>query len=226
MPKYENSVIYKLKHNEDYDDTNIYVGSTSNFKNRKYNHKTKCNNEKTQEYNFPVYKYIRNNGNWDEWVMIPIEEYSCNSKKELEVRERHHIDLLRPALNKIMPCRTNKEYYQDNKEIIKKRAKDWDNDNKDKRKDYKKKYRNDNKDKIAKSEKKFREDNKDKIKEYFKQYHIDNKEKKIKKSKEYREANKGKVICDNCGCEVEKLGLKTHKKTSKCLKLQEENVAR
>ena len=80
MPKYENSVIYKIKHNEDYDDTNIYIGSTSNFKNRKYQHKCSCNSEKGKKYNLPVYQYIRDNGGWDNFVMIPIEQYSCNDK--------------------------------------------------------------------------------------------------------------------------------------------------
>jgi len=116
MPKYENSVIYKIKHNEDYDDNDIYVGSTSNFKNRKNQHKTTCNNEKSKKYDYPVYQYIRDNGNWDNFVMIPIEQYSCNNKDELVIRERYHIDLLRPALNKYIPTRTKKEYYEDNKE--------------------------------------------------------------------------------------------------------------
>lgn len=131
MPKYENSVIYKLKHNEDYDDTNIYVGSTTNFKNRKNQHKTSCNNEKDIRYNTPVYKYIRANEGWDNWVMIPIEQYSCNDKKELEIRERHHIDLLRPTLNIVKPGRTIKEWYEDNKEDKLEYQKEYRNDNKE-----------------------------------------------------------------------------------------------
>jgi hypothetical protein len=117
MTFYDKSIIYKIKHNEDYDDTNIYVGSTSNFKNRKYYHKSRCNNEKDTSYNFLVYQYIRNNGGWNNFVMIPIEQYSCNDKKELVIRERHHIDLLRPTLNKQIPTRTKKEYYEENGRI-------------------------------------------------------------------------------------------------------------
>ena len=62
MTFYEKSIIYKLKHNEDYDDTNIYIGSTSNFKNRKYQHKFACNNEKDIAHNRFVYQFIRDNG--------------------------------------------------------------------------------------------------------------------------------------------------------------------
>jgi len=132
MTFYDKSIIYKLKHNEDYDDTNIYIGSTSNFKNRKYQHKTACNNEKSKHYNVPVYQYIRANGGWNEWVMIPIEVYSCNSKNELEIRERHHIDFLRPTLNKQIPTRTDKEYREDNKEKNKEYSKEYTKDNKEK----------------------------------------------------------------------------------------------
>ena len=131
MPKYENSIIYKIKHNEDYDDANIYVGSTSNFKNRKNRHKFSCNNEKDIKYNYTVYQYIRDNGGWDNWVMIPIEQYSCNSKEELVIKERYHIDLLRPILNKKIPTRTKKEYYEDNKQHFVEYQKEYSNANKE-----------------------------------------------------------------------------------------------
>ena len=148
MPLYQNSVIYKLKHNEDYDDTNIYIGSTSNFKNRKYCHKNICNNEKNPKYNTALYQYIRDNGNWDEWIMIPIEQYSCNNKNELEIRERYYIDILRPVLNKVIPTRTYKEYYEDNKEKILLYNKEYQAANKEQFLIKKKEYREANKEKI------------------------------------------------------------------------------
>ena len=206
MPHYQNSVIYKLKHNEDYDDTNIYVGSTSNFKNRKNQHKTSCNNEKSKNYNIPVYQYIRDNGGWDNWVMIPIEQYSCNSKKELLIQERHHIDLLRPTLNKVIPTRTSNEYRNDNKEKILENAKEYYEANKEKIK----KYYEANKEKKLEKAKQDYKDNKEKILERNKKYYEDNKEKKLEKAKE-------KVICDHCGCEVRKEGLNRHKKSNKCI---------
>jgi len=155
MPKYENSVIYKIKHNEDYDDNNIYVGSTTNFKNRKNYHKGSFYNEKNNNYNCFVYQFIRDNGGWDEWVMIPIEECPCNSKNELLIRERHHIDLLRPILNTNIPNRTDKEYRTDNKEKLK---------------DYFKQYHIDNKEKKLKFAKIYYENNIEKVKEYKKEY--------------------------------------------------------
>jgi len=147
MPNYKNTVIYKIKHNEDYDDINIYVGSTTNFRVRKNQHKSNCNNENNKDYNIPIYKYIRDNGNWDNFVMIPLEEYPCNSKKEKEIKERYYIDLLKPKLNKIVPTRTPKEYYEDNKQIISERAKEYNENNKDKIKEYRENNKKKNKEK-------------------------------------------------------------------------------
>jgi hypothetical protein len=153
MTFYQNAIIYKLKHNEDYDDLNIYIGSTTNFKNRKYQHKTACNNEKGKLYNYPIYQFIRDNGGWDEWVMIAIKEYPCDSKKELETRERYHIDLFKPTLNKNIPTRPIKEWREDNKEIIKEYHKEWYEANKEIINEKHKKYREANKEQLYKNAK-------------------------------------------------------------------------
>ena len=42
---YTNTIIYKIVCN-DLNITDLYVGSTTDFTNRKYNHKSSCNNEK------------------------------------------------------------------------------------------------------------------------------------------------------------------------------------
>ena len=64
MPKisidYSNCSIYKIEHIED--ETLIYVGHTTNFKQRKAQHKKCCNNEKSKEFNFKLYAMIRENG--------------------------------------------------------------------------------------------------------------------------------------------------------------------
>jgi len=260
MPKYENGVIYKLKHNLDYDDENIYIGSTTNFKNRKYAHKEGCNNENNRCHNFPVYQYIRDNGGWDQFIMIPIEPYSCNDKKELEIKERFYIDLLRPTLNKKIPTRTNKEYYQDNRDKlieyqkeykqnnsdkIAEYQKEYYQDNSDKITEYRKEYYQDNRDKIIEKKKIYYEDNRDKILEKFKQYRQDNRGKNAEYMKEYRQNNrdkiaeykkeyyqdnrdkiaeklKEKVICDHCGCEVNKNNLKRHQQSNKCINFKKD----
>ena len=45
---YSKSVIYKIEHIDKPE--LLYVGSTTNFTNRKSEHKTACNNEKNEQY--------------------------------------------------------------------------------------------------------------------------------------------------------------------------------
>ena len=216
MPKYENSVIYKLCHYNDLENENIYIGSTTNFRSRKNKHKSDCNNENSKSYNLFVYQFIRDNGGWDEWQMIPIEIYPCNSNNELGIRERYHIELLKSKLNKVIPTRTDKE---------------WVNDNKEKKSEYSKRYYDNNREKIAERDKKHYEANKEiileKKKEYYevnkqiklekaKNYYENNKEKKIKYQRQYNNANREKIKCDHCGSEIRKDYLKIHQNTKKC----------
>ena len=199
MPNYKNTVIYKIKHNEDYDDINIYVGSTTNFRVRKNQHKTSCNNENNKDYNMPIYQYIRANSGWDNFVMVPIEEYPCNCKNEKEIKERYYIDLLKPKLNKNLPTRTRKEWREDNKQKIKE-------------------YREDNKELILEKYKEWCENNKEKIKEYRE----NNKELISEKYKEWRENNKEKIkerrkekVTCECGSIVTKNNIKKHQQSQK-----------
>jgi len=108
---YSKSIIYKLCCKNP-NITDIYIGSTINFKKRKHDHKSNCNNnsETNKKYNYYVYQYIRDNGGWSNWDMIQIIEYSCENKKQLQSKERYYIDLLKSSLNGQLPTRTREEY--------------------------------------------------------------------------------------------------------------------
>jgi len=208
MPKisidYSNCSIYKLEHIED--ETLIYVGHTTNFKQRKAQHKKCCNNENNKGFNCKLYTMMRANGGFEMFKMIEIEKYKCFDRREADKRENELMKELKASMNKNRSFVTeeeNKQYYEYNKEKILKKQKEYYDDNKDKSKQYyednkdkKKQYREDNKDKI----KQYYEDNKDKIlkqhKEYYeekaKQYYEDNKDKILKKKKEYYEENNKK----------------------------------
>ena len=87
---YSKTIIYKLVHSEDYDNANVYIGSTTDFVKRKNQHKKCCNNEKQKGHNEKKYQYIRDNGGWNEWNMIEIEKYpECNDSNEARVREEY-----------------------------------------------------------------------------------------------------------------------------------------
>ena len=232
MPNYQNSKIYKLWSPQGTEDE-IYIGSTTDeLHKRKNSHKKKGNNCNSKIL-FQKYDDIR---------IEVLEEYPCNSKKELEKKEGEHIRANK-CLNTHIPSRTRKEYNEDNKEHIKekckeyrennkKRIKKWREDNKDKIVEKKKEYYEKNKDKIAEKQKEWREDNKEQILEKTKQYRENNKD-KIKEyleknkeaiaeyKKEYNKKYKEKVTCE-CGCIIRKDSLIKHKKSNKHLGLMKD----
>lgn len=119
------------KHNIDYSkmlfyiikckDLNIkecYIGHTSNFRKRESLHKSNCNNKKCKSHNLKIYIFIRNNGGFDNWEMIKIEDYPCNNNLECSQRERYWIENNNATLNKNIPSRTKEEWYCDNKDKI------------------------------------------------------------------------------------------------------------
>jgi hypothetical protein len=92
MPvKYQNAIIYKLCCDNP-DIKEIYINGTCNLARRRHLHKTECTNETNKNYNNYVYRFIRNNGGWNNWSIVMVEQFSdCNSKLELDKRVRHHI---------------------------------------------------------------------------------------------------------------------------------------
>ena len=132
MPKiptdYSKTIFYKIVC-KDLDIKDSYVGHTTNFTKRKSCHKSDCNNQNKKNYNFNVYKFIRQYGGWENWEMIEIKKYACNDKREAEVEERKIYEELNSTLNSYRPFTTDdekrektkkhsKNYYENNKEEI------------------------------------------------------------------------------------------------------------
>ena len=196
MSNYQNGKIYKLWSPQGEEDE-IYIGSTTNALYKRKNQHKKKSNYCNSKILFEKYNDVR---------IELIEEYPCNSKAELEKKEGEHIRNNK-CLNKIIPCRTNKEYYQDNKQ----KAKQYYQDNIEKIQEYLKEWREDNKKHIADYSKEYRENNKEQIAEKRKERYENNKEK-------IKEERKEKITCE-CGCIVRKNDLARHKKTNKHLGL-------
>ena len=173
---YSKGIIYKLCCN-DLNVKEIYIGSTTNFKNRKRSHKSDCNNKKSKIYNLRVYQYIRSNGDWDNWSMILFENYNATDQRHLEARERYWIETLNTTLNCRVPLRSHKEYVQDNTDKIK---------------EYGKEYYIQNREHTIEKAKKNREINKDKLKEKIKcecgiEYTFSNKARHIKSQRHIKQ---------------------------------------
>jgi len=111
---YSKGLIYKIVCN-DITITNIYVGSTTDFTIRKYNHKSCSNNENGKLYNMKIYQTINDNGGWDNWTMIEIEKYPCKNKREAEEREEYWRRHFNAKLNTIKAYTTVEERLESEK---------------------------------------------------------------------------------------------------------------
>lgn len=134
MPKkvmdYSKCLIYKIVCN-DLLVTDCYVGHTTNFKQRKNNHRIVCNKINSIKYNFKLYQTMRANGGRDNWTMVEIEKYPCNDFNEATARERYWYEILNANLNMCVPNRSQKEWCEVNKEYVAERIKNWSEKNKE-----------------------------------------------------------------------------------------------
>ncbi len=199
---YSKTIIYKLVHNEDYDNVNIYIGSTTDFVKRKNQHKSSCNNEKQKGHNDKKYQYIRANDGWDCFNMIEVEKFPCNDKREAEAREEYW----RCHFNSLLNMRRAYTTDEQKKEQLKERN--------DRNKNKYKEYREQNRDKIGEYQKEYREQKGDKIGEYQKEYREQNKDKLLEQKKEL-------ITCE-CGCMIRRSDISRHRKTQKHLLLTKE----
>jgi hypothetical protein len=170
---YSRTIIYKIVKNDDFENANVYVGSTTEFVKRKYGHKSNCNNENNEKYNRKVYQTIRENGGWENWNMIEIEKYPCNDKREAETREEYWRCELKAKLNSQRAFITTEQLKQHKKEY----RKEYCIENSDKIKQFQKEYHIENADKIKEKKKEYRTENAEKIKQFQKQYRTENAEK-------------------------------------------------
>ena len=153
MPDYSKGKIYTIRCKSD--TTLIYVGSTIQPLAKRWGQHKK---DSLIYSNFLIYKTINND--WFNWYIELYELYPCSSREELCKKEGEVIRLI-GNLNCKIAGRTDKEYYQDNKE----KFKIYYEDNKEKINEAKKKYRVDNKDKIKIEKKEYYENNKEKLSE-------------------------------------------------------------
>jgi len=181
---YSKTVIYKIVCN-DLAITDLYVGSTINFISRKSQHKIAC----MKKANYKVYQIINDNGGWENWSMVQIEEYPCANGNEARTRERYWFEELQAKLNMIYPIRSDEEYREANKD---KRKMLYAN-NKDKNKEQCSNYYQANKDKIKERIFRYSQDNKDIIKENKKKYYQENKNRIKERADKYYQENKDKI---------------------------------
>lgn len=165
----------------------IYIGSTKNMRKREITHKTNCYNENSRDYNIKVYKFIRDNGGWDNWEMVKIASVWYKATKSLKQIEQDYIDKYKPKLNSNRAYRSE-EYY---KEYKKQKVKEWFENNREYHIKYQNEYREKNKEVLKEKKKEYYHKNIDRLTEYLKEWREKNKE--VLKEKNYE-----KFTCE-CG---------------------------
>lgn len=113
-PDYSKTIMYKIiSKNKLIPDT--YIGHTTNIQNRKRQHRENVIYPNPKKDYF-VYKFIRENGGWENFELTIIEEYPCNTCDEARLRERYWYELFKPSLNNRKPIISKKEYFILNKD--------------------------------------------------------------------------------------------------------------
>ena len=147
MVNYTEGKIYKI---ESTLGDKVYYGSTTK--------KRLCDRMSTHRSSYNRWLNGKDIGNYSSFDLfneyglenckiILVENCPCESKDELIAREAHYIKSFE-CVNKLVPGRTLKEYYQDNKNKIKEKKKERYYDNKNKILERNKQYYENNKNKI------------------------------------------------------------------------------
>lgn len=147
--KYHHGKIYTIRsHMTD----KFYIGSTVNvLSKRMATHRGHYKAYKDSKYHnvssFIILQY-------DDAKIELLETFKCETKNELEKREGELIREYRDScVNMFIPCRTAKEYREDNNDKIVERRKKYYEDNQDNVLERSKKYYKDNKAKISEQQK-------------------------------------------------------------------------
>jgi hypothetical protein len=165
----------------------MYVGSTQDFTKRKCRHKTNCYNPNDRSYKIPLYQFIRANGGWDAFEMVPLKEVQCDTKLKARMAEEDERKKLKAQLNVRRAHRdeaTKNEYKQT----------------------YNHQYYEKNREQLQVYQQQYRELNSERLLAQNHQYYLDNKDKIMEK-------HKTKIKCD-CGALVSYNHLARHKQSA------------
>ena len=233
---YQNGKIYKILNNCD---DEVYVGSTvERLCSRMAKHRASMSNKP----NCKLYQHMLLHGR-DKFYIELIEKYPCSCKEELRAKEGEWIRHI-GTLNTQIAGRDKNGWYEDNREQLLQHQKEYREQNRETILQKQREHFKNNAETIREKDrerykvrseevkarvKKWKEDNSEYVKEQARAWRVENREKKQHMDKEYREKHKEdikekrgvKIICE-CGCEVCKGGISTHKKTQRHQELMQQ----
>ena len=129
MVNYLNGKIYRLVCN---DTGKQYIGSTTTFLSTRLSQHKKL----LKDGRSGTSKEILENGNYS---IVLIEDYPCDRKEQLLMRERFFIETME-CINKKIPLQTHHEWYMNHRDEYIARQMVWNNANKDKLREYQKTF--------------------------------------------------------------------------------------
>jgi hypothetical protein len=183
MPDYSKGKIYKIVADTD-EEYKPYVGSTiEELSRRMAGHRGNYKGWKKGGTNCSSFDLFERFG-IENCHIVLLEEYSCDSKMKLLMKEREWFD-------KIKNCNKYKPFIS--KEELVEYMKEYREEHKEELVEYMKEYYDANKEIIAEKKKEYSQKNKNQIKERRKIYYEANKETINEKKKEYNQKNKNQI---------------------------------
>ena len=91
---YSRTIIYKIQQKDI--EALLYVGHTTDFTKRKCSHKLNCKSNQIK-----VYQMVRDNGGWDCFKMVMVEEFQCKNKLQACKREDDLMREMKANMNSI-----------------------------------------------------------------------------------------------------------------------------
>ena len=171
MADYSSGKIYKL-YVRGFENS-CYIGSTIETLNMRFR-KHKYNSKRVDKYQYASSSLFEND---NDVVCELLENYPCESKQELLIRERYWLEQFPDAINKNPPILEMEERVEHQKGAVERYAKtekgqatrakckkNWDEANKEYVAEYDKAYKDSHKEQSALAHKKWAEANKEKIK--------------------------------------------------------------
>ena len=197
--KYRNGKIYRIDIGEDF-----YIGSTC----KKYLCQRKGGHVESLRDGDPMRLYVKMRELGLDFTMVEltlVKDFPCDTKQELFREEGRIQRELNPTLNDRIAGRTEAEYYQDNKEEFKEKARQYHQDHREQQNEKCRERYHKNKEERNKKGKEYYTENRDKILDYHKKYQEKNKEKLKEKAKE-------KSNCKYCNKELTRQHMSRHHK--------------
>ena len=185
---YSKAQIYCIR-NSDTDD--IYIGSTcQNLSQRMAQHR--LDKRRANQQNRLLYK-LMNEIDESKFYIEQLEEYPCENVNQLRKREGELIREQKPSLNMRIDRRTDREYYEDNKQKINQHNKEYYESNKEYFNEWMKQYHEDHKEEVHKRQKEYRELKKETINQRGRKHYEENKDTINERRRQQYQLNKEKI---------------------------------